>query len=244
VGTDAIQAVPVRLRFPWLVLLCLLLVSMPLAAQIYSYDLDGRLTLAAYANRNIVNYAYDPAGNISRISTNAAVSTPPVLTIVSPLERSTVTNALLSLTGTASGNDRVVSVSYDVNNRPWQEASTMNAWTNWTASVTLAPGTNVLRAFATDANGYNSTTQTVSVLYLLPRPQIVGESLTANHGTLSFSWNGVAALTYQVQVSTNLASSPWVNLGNAIAPATNGPLTFSDAVSTNGQRFYRMVLSP
>ena len=62
------------------------LLSMPVQAQTYTYNSDGRLTGAAYTNGAQVKYSYDPAGNISAIATNSVTqnTNTPVFTISTP----------------------------------------------------------------------------------------------------------------------------------------------------------------
>ena len=138
-------------------------------AQTYNYDLGGRLVRATYGNGSKVNYGYDGAGNIFSISTNAiaADTNRPVVNIVSPATGSTVSSAFLSLVGTASDNALVAGVYYQLNATAWQPATTANWWSNWTASTTLPPGTNLLRAYAVDVAGNTSPTSSVSVFYLV-----------------------------------------------------------------------------
>jgi hypothetical protein len=57
---------------------------------------------------------------------------------------------------------------------------------------------------------------------------------------VTFSWLTVPGASYQVQYTTNLASTNWTNLGGAII-ATNGVTTSSDNVGPDPQRFYRIT---
>jgi len=61
--------------------------------------------------------------------------------------------------------------------------------------------------------------------------------------TFSFTWSSVPGANYEVQFTTNLASTDWGVFGLPIT-ATNTTLTASDIISTNRQRFYRVVLLP
>ena len=144
-------------------------VILSLHAQTYTYDLDGQLVRATYANGSKVNYGYDEAGNIFSISTNSISSDTnrPVLNIVSPATGSTVSSALLALNGNASDNDLVTGIYYQLNANVWQPATTANWWSNWTASTTLPPGTNILRACAVDVSGNYSLTSSVSVFFVV-----------------------------------------------------------------------------
>src|SRR5208337_2537844 len=62
-----------------------------------------------------------------------------------------------------------------------------NNWTNWTANVTLTPGTNTVQAYAVDTSGNISPTNTVKFEYVVLKPltvQIVGR------GTVNPNYNG------------------------------------------------------
>jgi hypothetical protein len=52
-------------------------------------------------------------------------------------------------------------------------------------------------------------------------------------------------LVYQVQYTTNLIQTNWINLGKPLV-ATNGNLTVSDAnaIGSSPQRFYRIMVLP
>jgi len=68
---------------------------------------------------------------------------------------------------------------------------------------------------------------------------------TARHanGALQLSWKATSGQKYRLQYKPALTATNWINLG-ALVTATNETLTASDPISTNSQRFYRVVLFP
>ena len=63
-----------------------------------------------------------------------------------------VSNGNFTVTGTAGDNVGVAGVWYQLNNGNWTSATSTNGWTNWWATLPLAPGTNTLRTYARDIN--------------------------------------------------------------------------------------------
>ena len=110
------------------------------------------------------------------------------LTIASPTSNELFSNATINVTGKAGGTVPVEEVFYKLNNGPYLEATTSNSWTNWTVSAILAPGTNLIQAYAVDMTGtVLSPTKSVSVFY------VVTTALTVNtngNGTVSPNDNG------------------------------------------------------
>ena len=68
------------------------------------------------------------------------------------------------------------------------------------------------------------------------------QNLTQAGGMISFDWAAQMGETYQVQYSTNLSQTNWINLGSPLT-ANNYILNVSDTL-TNQQRFYRLFLLP
>jgi uncharacterized repeat protein (TIGR02543 family) len=104
-----------------------------------------------------------------------------------------VTNALLTVAGKASGKVAVTNVCYQLNGGTnWYSASTTNKYTNWTAQVTLSPGANSVAAFAVDADGNPSLTNTVKFTYVVTAPLVVKvpEIGTVTPGTVTPSYSG------------------------------------------------------
>jgi len=67
--------------------------------------------------------------------------------------------------------------------------------------------------------------------------------VTQSNGTVDLSWSAAAGQTYQLQYSTNLNSSTWIDLGNSIT-ATNGSVSASDFAPSDPERVYRVLDLP
>ncbi|MGD0251935.1 MAG: Ig-like domain-containing protein, partial [Verrucomicrobiota bacterium] len=89
----------------------------------------------------------------------------PRVSIVTPTSNQQWTNGGFTVTGKAGDNVAVGTVYYSLNGSGWTAAMTGNNWTNWTASVTLTPGTNTVQAYAVDTSGNLSTTNKVTFAY-------------------------------------------------------------------------------
>jgi len=107
--------------------------------------------------------------------------------ITSPAQDAQVSNALAVVTGTASDNVGVPTVYYQLNNGSGNTAVTTNGGTNWNASVTLAPGTNLFSAYCQDDSGNASPTNSLRLIYVPTAPLTV---LVAGQGTVSPDLNG------------------------------------------------------
>ena len=74
-------------------------------------------------------------------------------------------------------------------------------------------------------------------------PAPVFQTVTMIGGTVSFTWNALPGLAYQLQFTTNLNPANWTNLGAPTNAASN-VVTAADTGPTDPHRFYRFVLSP
>jgi hypothetical protein len=218
-------------------------VAPSISALNYTYDLNGRLTFVSYTNGVGVNHTYDTAGNVIHVTTNSlpADTTQPTVAITSPANGTPTSSTVITVSGSATDNDRVGWVSYQWNDSPWFIGSTVNAWTNWAATVLLNPGANVIRAFAVDNTGNISTTNTINVtcnLSTSPPSIQPGQSLGISSNGFGFNLTGTN-LTVVVEACTNLASPEWVPVQTN--NLSNGPVYFSDPTWTNyPARFYRL----
>jgi hypothetical protein len=172
--------------------------------------------------------------------------TKPTLAISAPAAGQHMTNALATVVGTASDNWKVSAVWYQLTNKiltsgTWNLATTTNNYTNWTTTVTLAVGTNTVKAYAVDLGGNYSTTSSVSVLssntFKLQLNFTMNQPLTSTG--LNFTLQISSNLNGHIQISTNLTS--WATLTNFVG--TNTTLNFRDSAATNyNRRFYRAVI--
>jgi len=100
--------------------------------------------------------------------------TKPTLSIVTPTSNLQWTNNSYTVTGKAGDNVAVSTVYYSLNGSAWTTASTANNWTNWTANLTLTPGTNTVQAYAVDSTGNRSTTNKVTFAYKTASGSLAG----------------------------------------------------------------------
>jgi PKD repeat protein len=191
------------------------------------------------------NLTFMMASNLT-LQVNFLDVTKPTLTITTPTAGQHMTNALATVVGTASDNWKVSAVWYQVTNKiltggTWTLATTANNYTNWTTIVTLAAGTNTVKAYAVDLGGNYSTTSSVSVLssntFKLQLNFAINRPLTSTG--LNFTLQISSNLNGHLQFSTNLLN--WATLTNFVG--TNTTLNFRDPAATNSSsRFYRAVI--
>jgi len=109
-------------------------------------------------------YAVDAYGNISATNTIQFMWTfQPQIS--SPQANSTVFSSALSAVGTVADDPGVTNVYYSLNNSAWLPAATSDNWNDWSASLTSRPGINTLSAYAVDAYGNVSSTNTIPFTY-------------------------------------------------------------------------------
>jgi uncharacterized repeat protein (TIGR03803 family) len=65
-------------------------------------------------------------------------------------------------------------------------------------------------------------------------------SLAANNSTLSFSWNSLPGITYQLQSNSAPGVSDWTNFGSAVL-ASNTTTTVTGTLGTTGGLYYRVI---
>ncbi len=115
--------------------------------------------------------------------------------------------------------------------------TTSLGWTNLQFTVP-ATGTNAILQIGFRDDPAFLGLDDVSVLPLRANLQ----SAALSGGIVSFTWIGLPNADYQVQFTTDLTQSNWLNVG-APMPATNPIMTAIDT-NTNSQTFYRVLLVP
>ena len=128
--------------------------------------------------------------------------TKPTSSITNVTAGMNVSNASFTVKGTAGDNVAVSNVFYSLNNTGWSIAVTGNNWSNWTAVVTLTPGTNIIQAFAVDTSGNISATNTLNFVYVASATLTVS---TNGLGSLNPNYNGASL---QIGKGYSITASP------------------------------------
>jgi hypothetical protein len=110
------------------------------------------------------------------------------------------------------------------------------------AALTLsaAGATNAGSYDVVITNLYGTVTSSVVTLNVVFFFQSAAQTSNQNGDAVTFSWLTTPGVSYQVQYTTNLASTNWIDLGAAVI-ATNGVTTDFDILGPDPQRFYRVV---
>ncbi|MGD0410376.1 MAG: protease pro-enzyme activation domain-containing protein [Verrucomicrobiota bacterium] len=75
-------------------------------------------------------------------------------------------------------------------------------------------------------------------------PAPVLQSVTLADGVLTFTWSGMAGLSYQVQSAGNLSNPNWTNVGAAVTAAGDLVSASESFSKASPQQFYRVALLP
>ncbi|HZM02958.1 MAG TPA: choice-of-anchor tandem repeat GloVer-containing protein [Candidatus Saccharimonadales bacterium] len=159
----------------------------------------------------------------SSTSSNAVLEVPAGSVAIRPAP-ATVTNAALTLRGTASDAIGLQAVQYQLNGAGWQDASIIYPSLAWMATVLLQPGLNVFQARSVDPLGNFSSVRAVNVFYLTYSKVTV---VANGKGTVAPAFAGnnlVVGNTYAIRANPrpgNLFSN-W----SGTITATNNPLKF------------------
>jgi hypothetical protein len=153
----------------------------------------------------------------------------PTVSIVTPKANQQETNGTFTATGKASDNVAVAAVYYALNGSPWTTATTNNNWTNWSANLTLIPGTNTVQACAVDTSGNRSTTNTVRFVYLVRMPLTVS---IHGKGSVNPKYNGTL-LAINVNYKMTASASSGFAFTNWTGSLTTNSATLHFTMQTN-----------
>ncbi|MGH8025072.1 MAG: InlB B-repeat-containing protein, partial [Limisphaerales bacterium] len=162
----------------------------------------------------------------------------PALRVLSPASGTREPGAVATVTGIAQDVWGIAAVAYQLDDGAWINSFTTNGFTNWSATVELSAGTNVLNIYAMNLGGNYSPTNSLRLIStnavklqfgLVSRPK-TGRGFNLN---LKLS----PGLSGRIEVSTNLID--WNVLTNF--SETNGTITIYDPNATSPQRFYRAI---
>jgi hypothetical protein len=141
-------------------------------------------SVAAHTNAGSRNATLLIAGRNHTVTQSAPDLTRPTVAFSSPAANATLTNVVVTITGTADDNDAVTRVDYRVGAGAFATATGTD---NWSASVTLQPGTNLLSVRSVDVSGNFSLTNTRSVFASVSSSLLLGIN---GQGSVSGATNG------------------------------------------------------
>ena len=105
----------------------------------------------------------------------------PKLSITTPKARQKLSSGIIAASGKATDNAAVKAVYCSVNGSAWSAAVLATNSSHWSATLTLTPGTNVLRAYARDTSGNLSPTNSITFEYqVAAQPQVLAQASAAN----------------------------------------------------------------
>jgi hypothetical protein len=114
----------------------------------------------------------------------------------------------------------------------------ITTWTNLLFLVTATTSSTVLQFGFRNNNGRFGLDD-VNV-WPIPAPSF--QSVAETNNTVTFTWNSVTSLVYQVEYSTNLAMTNWTILSTNTA--TNSTATVITPIGPDPERFYRILWLP
>ncbi len=132
-----------------------------------SFTGNGTVSYAVTANTNSNSRTatLDIAGRNYTVSQGGPDLTSPTVSFSTPSSSATITSVVVTVTGTARDNNTVAQVEIAVGAGGFTAATGTE---NWTANVTLQPGTNILSVRSMDLSGNLSATNTRSVFCSMP----------------------------------------------------------------------------
>ncbi|HXT12950.1 MAG TPA: Ig-like domain-containing protein [Candidatus Angelobacter sp.] len=167
---------------------------------------------------------WDNSGRTTiRRLTLVADDTPPSLSITNPISGQSVSNGIVTVSGTATDNLGLSNVWVQANGGAWTKAVGNK---HWSLDVPLTPGTNVIRAYAEDFAGNVSQTNEVGFTYIVSAPLTV---LVHGGGTVTPDLNGVfleIGQTYSITAQAGAGSSFVSWTGNGDFTTDSNVLTF------------------
>jgi hypothetical protein len=163
--------------------------AVPIAGFAFSY------WIVAGSTNTFINttakLTFQMASNLQLTATFVDIQ-PPTVTITT--KKSTGSNAVVAISGTAKDNVGVAAVWCQVGSSGWNLAATGNAYTNWTAFVILGAGANTIHVYAEDTAGNRSKTNSVTLRN--DSTGLAPESLAGTMLQLVATNNQIAALSF------------------------------------------------
>ena len=112
---------------------------------------------------------------------------------------------------------------------------------SWTVTNVSAPGTNSMTVLVTD-NGTPLMSDAKMFQVIVGLPLQFGPITSDANGNVNFTFNSLPGESYQLTFKNDLNDPQWTPIGPPTA-GTGGPLVFSNSLSAQPQRFYRIAVT-
>jgi Bacterial Ig domain/Divergent InlB B-repeat domain len=184
----------------------------------------GKYTFSAVATDNL--------GGKTTARINVTVKNRPTVAFTAPAANARLTNVTTLLEGTASDSEGVSAVEYSLNSTAFLPA---NGTRNWSISLVLPPGTNVVRVRATDTFSLLSLTNTRSFFQVVTSALSLTKSGT---GAVTGATNGQVleiGRGYQVTAIPGAGHvfSNWTGTASSAAPTLGFLMQSNMALQAN-----------
>ncbi len=166
-------------------------------------------------------------------------NTPPALAAIA--NRTAALGEVVSFTATATDSDlppQLITFDFAVTPPAGATINATNGLFAWTANNV---GTNTFTLRATD-NGPGAYVDSKTFEVVVSAQELV-TSIGLSNQVVTLSWNAISNRTYHVEFKNDLSETNWTPLVTNIV-ANGETAATTDAVSTNAQRLYRIVLLP
>jgi subtilase family serine protease len=141
----------------------------------------------------------------------------------------------------SSGDTTLNSFAARWNGSALYDQTNLNAF-GWTNLQFVVPATTASTTLEFDFDnvpaGFGLDDVSVGTV---PAPALQSVTLTSGH--ITFTWNGVANSSYQVQSASDLTNPNWTNVA-ATVTASGNIVSASEPIGATSQQFYRVILLP
>jgi PGF-CTERM protein len=144
-------------------------------------------------------------------------TTPPTVSIESPISGDTFTTATITVSGKASDNEGVSRVEVKVGSGGWVNAS---GTTVWSKTVTMSQGLNTINVIAIDTSGNSSETASITVAYNPPSSGSTSGGSTSGGLVVTQGATPTGTNTQPVSGETVISITPTPTTTGTAAPAT------------------------
>jgi len=141
---------------------------------------------------------------------------PPMIDVISTTTNSDGVGNHFVVHGTATDDQGLTNVIYNLNGGVWQNATSTNGWKNWNAPVVLAPGVNTFSAYAIDISSNYSQVLIATINFNTAPLNLSGKSAVLIDNTT----NSIAPYSFAFNKSTFSQTALDTNNFNAIGSYT------------------------